>query len=201
MKLYFTSQLVCAKPVRLILLSTNKEDVESRCWRGAMCMHACVWRVYVLALCDSRLHPTSSNKVKRAFISAPDSPPGGDGNQSFTHSHECSESRSTTCCTNTLRMHWLTAVIKPVCGEQTESFYVGLNKTKILLLISARARVYVLVHVQRAYSCSEASRLFLLSVKQRNAAHMISTSIVHTRNYEKLSRTFHFCVYACRPLY
>lgn len=42
-------------------------------------MHACVWRVYVLALCDSQLHPTSSNKVKRAFISAPDSPPGATG--------------------------------------------------------------------------------------------------------------------------
>lgn len=42
-------------------------------------MHACVWRVYVLALCDSQLHPTSSNKVKRAFISAPDSPPRATG--------------------------------------------------------------------------------------------------------------------------
>lgn len=28
-------------------------------------------------------------------------------------------------------MHRLTAVIKPVCGEQNESFYVGLNKTKM----------------------------------------------------------------------
>lgn len=165
-------------------------------------VHACVC---LESLCISFVWLTaSSDKFQQSqtcFHFSAWQPAGGDGNQSFTHSHECSESRSTTCCTNTLRMHWLTAVIKPVCGEQTESFYVGLNKTKILLLISARARVYVLVHVQRAYSCSEASPLFLLSVKQRNAAHMISTSIVHTRNYEKLSRTFHFCVYACRPLY
>lgn len=42
-------------------------------------MHACVCRVYVLALCDSQLHPTSSNKVKGAFISAPDRPPEATG--------------------------------------------------------------------------------------------------------------------------
>lgn len=129
MKLYFTSQLVCAKPVRLILLSTNKEDVESRCWRGAMCMHACVWRVYVLALCDSQLHPTSSNKVKRAFISAPDSPPGATGIR-VLHTRMNAARAAQQHAAQILRMHWLTAVIKPVCGEQTESFcWIKQNKT------------------------------------------------------------------------
>lgn len=43
-------------------------------------VHACVClESLCIALCDSQLHPTSSNKVKRAFIAAPDSLPEATG--------------------------------------------------------------------------------------------------------------------------
>lgn len=195
MKLYFTSQLVCAKPVRLILLSTNKEDVESRRWRGAMCMHACVWRVYVLALCDSQLHPTSSNKVKRAFISAPDSPPGATGIR-VLHTRMNAARAAQQHAAQILRMHWLTAAIKPVCGEQTESFYVGLNKTKILLRISARARVYVLVHVQRALQLQwSLPTLFTLSeAEKRSSQHDLHQHSSHQELWDTFTHFSFLCL-------
>lgn len=193
-------------------------------------VHACVC---LESLCISFVWLTaSSDKFQQSqtcFHFSAWQPPGGDGNQSFTHSHECSESRSTTCCTNTLRTHWLTAAIKPVCGEQTESFYVGLNKTNSLkcvikndsrkLCTEKVLKTAQQVNMRRSsrYKCS------CTCLRARARAAGLTAAVkppdsfysqwsretqlttwsppVHTRNYEKLSRTFHFCVYACRPLY
>lgn len=150
-------------------------------------VHACVC---LESLCISFVWLTaSSDKFQQSqtcFHFSAWQPAAGNGNQSFTHSHE---SRSTTCCTNTLRTHWLTAAIKPVCGEQTESFYVGLNKTKILLRISARACVYVLVHVQRALQLQwSLPTLFTLSEAEKRSSqhdlHQFTPGIM--RNFHAL---------------